>query len=189
MNLSDLTHESLIMLDASFTDRFDAINQLVEKLNAAGILSDKQAYVDAVLAREAEAPTALGEGLAVPHGKSDGVRKSTFAFARLNADMPWQGIDGDEPVDVVFLLAIPTSEAGTTHIRILSELSESLMDDTFRAALAKAATPKEVMALFGEVQPEVIEPTTVFEEVSNKRAYAMIVAAGCAASLGLFMLM
>ena len=149
MKLTTLTNKSLISLQTTFESREAAIYALAEKLDQQGKLHDKQAYLDAVFAREEQGPTALGEGLAVPHGKTDAVKEAGFAVATLKQDLKWKGIDEDEDEDVnlVFLIAIPNAEAGSTHMHLLTELTTTLVDDNIREAVLKASTTEEVMAL------------------------------------------
>ncbi|MFA0440804.1 PTS glucose transporter subunit IIA [Vibrio sp. 10N.286.49.C2] len=149
MKLSDLTSESLILLDAVFEDRFAAINALTDKIDQAGKLSNKEQFLDAVLLREEEGPTALGEYLAVPHGKSPAVIEPAFACAFVRDELMWQGIDGDEPVKMIFLIAIPLAEAGSTHIEVLTTLTSSLVDDDFRDELLAANSTEHIIKLFG----------------------------------------
>ena len=147
MKLTALTNHELITLQTEFRSRDEAIIALTEKLDQQGKLSDKEAFLQAVMAREAQGPTALGEGLAVPHGKSDAVHEAAYAVATLKKDMPWEGIDGDEDVNIIFLLAIPTSEAGSTHMHLLTELTTALVDDDVREAVLQATTIDQFMAV------------------------------------------
>ncbi len=147
MNLTSLTHPSLINLQTTFTSRDEAIRALADQLEQQGKLHDKQQYLDAVFAREDQGPTALGEGLAVPHGKTDAVKESAFAMATLKQDMKWQGIDEEEDVNLIFLIAIPNAEAGSTHIQLLTELTTTLVDDDVREAMLNATSAEQVLAL------------------------------------------
>jgi len=149
MKLSNLTSENLILLDAVFDDRFAAIEALTDKIDQAGKLTNKQQFLDAVMLRESEGPTALGEYLAVPHGKSTAVIEPTFACAFVKDEWMWQGIDGDEPVNMVFLIAIPPAEAGSTHMEVLTTLTSSLVDDDFRDELLAANSTQQIMKLLG----------------------------------------
>jgi 2-O-A-mannosyl-D-glycerate PTS system EIIABC component len=155
MKLTTLTNKSLVNLQTTFSSREEAINALVEQLDQQGKLHDKQQYLDAVFAREAQGPTALGEGLAVPHGKTDAVKEAGFAVATLKQDMKWKGLDEDEDVNLIFLIAIPNAEAGSTHMHLLTELTTTLVDDDVREAVLKATTAEEIFALLdGENQTE-----------------------------------
>lgn len=155
MKLTTLTNKSLVNLQTTFSSREEAINALAEQLDQQGKLHDKQQYLDAVFAREAQGPTALGEGLAVPHGKTDAVKEAGFAVATLKQDMKWRGLDEDEDVNLIFLIAIPNAEAGSTHMHLLTELTTTLVDDDVREAVLKATTAEEIFALLdGENQTE-----------------------------------
>uniref|UniRef100_A0A182S8R3 PTS EIIA type-2 domain-containing protein n=1 Tax=Anopheles maculatus TaxID=74869 RepID=A0A182S8R3_9DIPT len=143
MNLSSLTHPSLINLQTEFAGRDQAIHLLADQLAEQGKLHDKQAFLQAVFAREAQGPTALGEGLAVPHGKSDTVKEAAFAVATLKTPIAWEGIDGPESVNLIFLLAIPQDQAGSTHMQLLTTLTSALVDDDIRAAVLQASTAEQ----------------------------------------------
>ncbi len=101
-------------------------------------------------------PTALGEGLAVPHGKTAAVKEAAFAVATLSEPLQWEGVDGPEAVDLVVLLAIPPNEAGTTHMQLLTALTTRLADDEIRARIQSATTPDELLSALddkGGTQP------------------------------------
>ncbi|ROV58699.1 PTS glucose transporter subunit IIA [Vibrio ponticus] len=201
MKLAQLTSENLIMLDAVFTDRFEAINALTDRIDQAGKLTNRQQFLDAVLLREEEGPTALGEYLAVPHGKSIAVTEPVFACAFVKDELQWQGLDGDEPVNMIFLLAIPPAEAGSTHMEVLTTLTSSLVEDEFREALLQAKTTEEVMALFGageeEPQPtEAEQPSEQQEFIQpemardlSAKAYPLVLGVGLAVSVLLFLML
>ncbi|MGI9279029.1 MAG: fructose PTS transporter subunit IIA [Endozoicomonas sp.] len=202
MNLANLTSENLILVDAVFENRIDAITRMTQMLADEGKLSDQKAFFDAVIKRENEGPTALGEELAVPHGKSEAVKEAVFAAAFVKEDLQWQGLDGDEPVKMIFLLAIPPAEAGSTHMEVLTELTSSLVEDEFREQLLKAQSARDVLALFGGETPveettSDIEPTVQVsvEAVSDPiddhsgKAYYCFIVGGIAIVLGLFALM
>ena len=209
MKLAQLTSPDLIMLDAVFDDRITAIETLTDKIDQAGKLTDRQIFLDAVLKREEEGPTALGEYLAVPHGKSEAVTEPVFACAFVKDELQWQGLDGNEPVNMIFLLAIPPAEAGSTHMEVLTTLTSSLVDDDFREQLLAARSQTEVMALFGADEKETetdtehasnttadAEPIAAAamqeqpqEEPHNSKAYPLVLLVGCAIVFLLFAMM
>ncbi|VXD07396.1 fused 2-O-a-mannosyl-D-glycerate specific PTS enzymes: IIA component; IIB component; IIC component [Enterobacterales bacterium 8AC] len=158
MNLSSLTHPSLINLQTEFAGRDQAIHLLADQLAAQGKLHDKEAFLQAVFAREAQGPTALGEGLAVPHGKSDTVKEAAFAVATLKTPIDWEGIDGPESVNLIFLLAIPQDQAGSTHMQLLTTLTTALVDDDIRAAVLQATTAEQLLALLSQDATEPEQP-------------------------------
>lgn len=154
MNLTTLTHPQAIFLHARFTDRDDAIRQLAQRLHDLGKIADPERFVADVLQREAQGPTALGEGLAVPHGKSAAVNEAAFAVATLRNPLEWEGVDGPENVELIFLLAIPPAEAGTTHMKVLTALTTRLADDVLRARVMAADTPDALLAALDEAPEE-----------------------------------
>tara|TARA_R110001583_G_scaffold16561_22_gene68003 strand:- start:16642 stop:17220 length:579 start_codon:yes stop_codon:yes gene_type:complete len=157
MTITTLTNSALINLQTTFTDRDEAIRALADQLDQQGKLHDKALYLEAVYEREAHGATALGEGLAVPHGKSDAVKEASFAVATLKNTIQWPGMDEDEieEVNLIFLLAIPNAEAGSTHMKILTDLTSALIDDDVREAVLRATSADELIKLLdGEDSPE-----------------------------------
>lgn len=161
MNLTSLSHSHAVLLHARFTDRDDAIRQLAQRLAEQGKIADTSAFLNEVLHRESLGPTALGEGLAVPHGKSAAVKEAAFAVATLSEPLAWEGVDGPEPVELIFLLAIPPNEAGSTHIQILTELTTRLADDRLRERVMAATSAEALLAALDvapEAQTAVVKP-------------------------------
>lgn len=161
MNLTSLSHSHAVLLHARFIDRDDAIRQLAQRLAEQGKIADTSAFLNEVFHRESLGPTALGEGLAVPHGKSAAVKEAAFAVATLSEPLAWEGVDGPEPVELIFLLAIPPNEAGSTHIQILTELTTRLADDRLRERVMAATSAEALLAALDtapEEQTVVVKP-------------------------------
>ncbi|EFN4621357.1 PTS 2-O-a-mannosyl-D-glycerate transporter subunit IIABC [Escherichia coli] len=156
MNLTTLAHRDALCLNARFTSREEAIHALTQRLAALGKISSTEQFLEEVYRRESLGPTALGEGLAVPHGKTAAVKEAAFAVATLSEPLQWEGVDGPEAVDLVVLLAIPPNEAGTTHMQLLTALTTRLADDEIRARIQSATTPDELLSALddkGGTQP------------------------------------
>jgi 2-O-A-mannosyl-D-glycerate-specific PTS system IIC component len=181
MKLTTITDASLINIKTTFNSRDEAIRALAEQLNQQGKLHNLEEYLEAVFAREAHGATALGEGLAVPHGKTDAVKEAAFAVATLTEDVKWPGIDEDddeEDVNLIFLIAIPNAEAGSTHMHLLTALTSTLVDDDVREAVLNASTAEEILAIFDaqsedeeapapQAAPQVSEPAPVAKPVER----------------------
>lgn len=146
MNLTTLTRRDALCLNARFTSREEAIRTLAHRLTALGKIADSDTFLEAVFARENLGPTALGEGLAVPHGKTSAVKEAAFAVATLSKPLSWEGVDGPEAVDLIFLLAIPQEEAGSTHMQLLTALTTRLADEETRARVMAATSADELLA-------------------------------------------
>ena len=157
MNLTTLTHRDALCLNARFTSREEAIYALTQRLAALGKISSTEQFLEEVYRRESLGPTALGEGLVVPHGKTAAVvKEAAFAVATLSEPLQWEGVDGPEAVDLVVLLAIPPNEAGTTHMQLLTALTTRPADDEIRARIQSATTPDELLSALddkGGTQP------------------------------------
>lgn len=146
MNLTTLTHPSAVCVQAQYASRDEAIRQLAARLASLGKITDGDAFIADVFHRESLGPTALGEGLAVPHGKSSAVAEAAFALATLGQPLEWEGVDGPEKVELIVLLAIPPAEAGSTHIQVLTELTSRLADDALRARVMAATSAEDLLA-------------------------------------------
>ena len=155
MNLTTLTHSSAVCVQAHYASRDEAIRQLTMRLVALGKITDGDAFLAEVYRRESQGPTALGEGLAVPHGKSSAVNEAAFAVATLSEPLEWEGVDGPENVELIVLLAIPPAEAGSTYIQVLTALTSRLADDVLRERVMAAATAEDLLdALNGGSQDD-----------------------------------
>ncbi|MCU3853038.1 PTS 2-O-a-mannosyl-D-glycerate transporter subunit IIABC [Enterobacter roggenkampii] len=141
-------------MQAHYASRDEAIRQLTMRLVALGKITDGEAFLAEVYRRESQGPTALGEGLAVPHGKSNAVNEAAFAVATLREPLEWEGVDGPERVELIVLLAIPPAEAGSTHIQVLTALTSRLADDALRERVMAAETAEEMLDALNGVSKE-----------------------------------
>lgn len=142
--IHELIRPAFVTLNLQAKDAASAARELAELLNKGGVISDLSTYLAAVNAREAHSTTAVGFGVAIPHGKSAGVVRAAVAFGRANHDLDWESLDGS-PVRMVFLIAAPEG-ANDEHLRALSQLARMLMDDEVRQQLLDASTPERLIA-------------------------------------------
>ena len=143
-----LINENLIMLNLPAATKEEAILQLAEKAKEENKVNDVEVFQKAVLHREAEYSTAVGFGVAIPHGKTDAANEPFLMFATVNS-IDWSALDGN-PVDLVFLIGVPEKDASSTHLKILASLSRKLMKEEFRNSIRGAQTPADVMKLLME---------------------------------------
>lgn len=166
MNLANMTNKNLIMLDLNVCTKEEAIKLLIDKLYSEGVVSSKKEFFNTVMERESHSPTGLEKGLAIPHGKCESVNKAAFAVARLNNKISdWESIDENNEVDLIFLLAIPKAEEGSTHLKLLSELSVSLMNEEFYNSLRTAKDSKEFLMNLNSEKKESKEDKTYTKTV------------------------
>lgn len=150
MTITELLQADSIMIPLQAATKQEVIEQMAERLAAGGVLSDKAAYVEAVLNREQTGSTGIGFGVAIPHGKSKGVAQAGLAFAKLAQPVDWASLDGN-PVSAVFMIAVPEEAAGNEHLKILIAISRKLIDEDFRSKLLQVRDPQELTALLGTI--------------------------------------
>ena len=152
MKITDLLKPEGIKIGASAADQGDAIDQLVALQATVGNISDKDAYKKAILKREAEFSTAVGDGIAIPHAKTNAVKKAGLAAMTVKGGVDWKAADGKKS-DLVFMIAAPEGEANT-HLEILAKLAQMLMHKDFADALRAAKTPEDFLAVIDNAEAE-----------------------------------
>lgn len=143
--INNMLSENCINLDLKGTNKGQIIDELVEMLNAAGKLNDKEEYKKEILKRESQSSTGLEEGIAIPHAKTRAVKVPSIAFGLSKAGVDYDSLDG-EPSKLFFMIAAPAN-ASDTHIEVLSKLTTTLLDDNIRERLLNATSPKEVIEI------------------------------------------
>lgn len=150
MNISGIMSKNIIFLGLSASSREEAVRIMVDGMAKGGYVADKEKYLAAVREREGKGTTGIGFGVAIPHGKSDGVKTPCVAYARLAAPVDWNSFDG-EPVTSVFLIGVPEKNAGNDHLKILIAISKRLMHEDFRQKLEQAETPEEILEVIKSI--------------------------------------
>ena len=126
--------KKLAFVNKSFSDKWEAIQFLIDQAKEGGKLLDDEDYKTSVLKREEEYSTAVGYGIAIPHGSSEGVNESFVAVATLKEEMLW----GDEKVNMIFMIGVPQQKREMDHLKILAWLSKNLMHNEFRSEVLNA---------------------------------------------------
>ena len=144
MRLSEVLRPADIKLGLAAENKTDAIQELVDLLAANGQVNDAKKVLGAVLEREGQRTTGIGNGLAIPHGKSTGTDDLVMALGKATQPIDFQAIDG-RPVTWIWLLASPPDKTGP-HIHALARISRLMTIDKFRQALAMAKTAEEVFS-------------------------------------------
>ena len=170
MKITDLLIKDAMIMDLKATTKQAAIDEMVEKLYQVGRISDVKTFKDGILAREAQTSTGLGDGIAMPHAKNAAVKEATVLFAKSQAGVDYEALDG-QPTYLFFMIAAPDG-ANDTHLQALAALSRKLVDADFVASLKQASTPDEVRALFAEESEEKHEA-----KVSEDRPFIVAVTA------------
>lgn len=165
MKISDLLIKDRINLDVQSSDKTGIIRELAKLHESTGVLNDYEGYVNALMAREAQSSTGIGEGIAIPHAKTEFVKEPALAMGRKKEGIEYDSLDG-EPATLFFMIAAPDG-ANNTHIETLARLSQLLLDDDFKAALENAATADEVVDIINKAEAEKFSGEEKKEEVAE----------------------
>ena len=175
MRIIDLLKADAISLNASVSTKDEAIDKMVALHAGAGNLNDAETYKGAILARESQSSTAIGEGIAVPHAKSDSVKVPGLAAITVPGGVDYGAPDG-MPSDILFMIAAPLD--GDLHLEILSRLMVMLMDPAFCAKLRAAKTPAEYLAIIDKAEAEKYPEEPVVKE-APKTGYQILAVTAC----------
>lgn len=145
-----IIHESFIELHITSKDRTEIIETLARKAKKLGRIRDVAGYIQAVFAREELFSTAIGYGIAIPHGKSSFVEEPFIVFARSEEEFLWDS-RSEHKVRLIFLIGVPEEQASDLHLKILANISRGLMNDSYRERLVGAGDVAEVMGILGEM--------------------------------------
>ncbi|PEV02924.1 PTS fructose transporter subunit IIABC [Bacillus thuringiensis] len=148
--LTDITNLELIETDLKGETRDDIIDEMIQKLKHVGALHSVTEFKQAIMNREQESTTGIGVNIAIPHGKSDAVRKPSVVFGIKQSGIDWKSLDGTE-AKLIFMIAVPKENEGNQHLKILQMLSRKLMDDSYRERLLSVQTKEEAYKLLDEI--------------------------------------
>ena len=156
MKLLDILSEKSTVVGLEGETKEDIITELVDSLEVGDVISDRDRVLEAVLEREKIMSTGIGDGIAIPHGKSEAVIKLAAALGTQRRGVDFEALDG-EPTYVFFLLVSPASVSGP-HIKALARISRLLKNDDFKKRLVAASTTEEIVSVI-ESEEENYPPT------------------------------
>jgi fructose-specific phosphotransferase system IIA component len=152
MLLTQILEPACIKVPLQGKNKEAVITELVDVLNAAGVLQNRDDVLQAVLAREQTRSTGIGSGIAIPHGKCKGVRELVMAMGIASGGVDFQSID-EKPVYIVVLLASPLDKTGP-HIQALARISRLMLDEDFKNKIQKASSAQELFDLIKNKEAE-----------------------------------
>lgn len=146
IRISNVLEESCIDLDLKSSTKEGALQELIHLLYENRKLSDERRFLEDVYLREEEGVTGVGEGIAIPHGKSDFVIETSIAIGRADRDIEWETLDG-KPVRCIILFAVKNQEIAD-HIVLLSGVARAICRDEVVQALFSLEDKKKIIELF-----------------------------------------
>ncbi len=166
MKITELLKRDTVIMDLTASNKEAVIDELVEKLNGANRLNSKTEFKEAILKRESQSTTGIGEGIAIPHAKTKAVKQPSICFGRSVSGINYESLDG-QPAHLFFMIAA-SEGANNTHLETLSRLSTLLMDEGFRKQLLEAKDESELLQLFDEKENEKEEEIEVAQPEGNE---------------------
>lgn len=146
MDVIDLLRKDIMIMDLKSTDKQSVIEEMIHNLHKYKVINDMDTFKEAILNREAQSSTGLGDGIAMPHAKTSSVNEPAVLFAKSNQGIEYDSLDG-QPAHLFFMIAVP-DDSNDTHLQTLASLSKLLMESTFVEKLNATSTPEEVQQLF-----------------------------------------
>ena len=148
MKITEFLSKECIKIGLKSKSKKDVLEELVDVLVAAGKVTDKKKVMQVLLEREELGSTGIGQGVAIPHGKTDDVTSLVAAFGLTKEGCQFDTLDGD-PVNIFFLLLAPYNASGI-HLKSLAKISGLLKDKYFRKGLVNCASADEVLTVIAE---------------------------------------
>ena len=185
MKIADLLAKESIDLQAKVGSKAEALEHLVTLMAKSGKLADEAEYKRCVLAREEEGSTGIGEGIAIPHAKTNAVKAPGLAAMIVSEGVDFASLD-DQPAKLFFLIAAPDTE-DNVHLDVLSRLSTLLMDEEFTTALYAAKSPKEFLGIIDKFEADKLaeEAEEAAEQATEAPAAERLVLAVTACPTGI----
>ncbi|MGG5253961.1 PTS fructose transporter subunit IIABC [Neobacillus sp. SM06] len=172
MKITELLTKDTILLDLKGNQKPEAIDQLVNTLYQAGKITNQADFKAAIVKREEQSTTGIGDGIAIPHAKVKAVKKAAIAFGKSEGGVDYQSLDG-QPAHLFFMIAAPEG-ANNTHLEALARLSGLLINKEVREQLMAARSADDVITVFDKYDHEEVEQ----QDVSAKQNLIVAVT-GC----------
>ncbi|MBN2012663.1 PTS sugar transporter subunit IIA [candidate division KSB1 bacterium] len=155
MKLNDILSEDLVIIPLHSNNKDKIIEEMVDHLHQKKRIDDRNKILKAILDREKVMSTGVGYGVAIPHGKAEGVKDIVALFGIAENDIEFQSVD-DLPVRLIFMLVGPPDKTGP-HLKALSRISRLMHKSDFRDRLLKAHDSKEVMDIIEREEEKYFE--------------------------------
>jgi fructose-specific phosphotransferase system IIA component len=152
INLSNLLKEKFINLKLDGTNKKDVIAELAAIIALSHNLKNKKTFFNAIVEREGLGSTGIGNGVAIPHAKTNAAKKFVLGFARKDEGLDFGALDGEKTY-LFFILASPKEEVGG-HLKILAEISRLVKDKFIVDLLRRAKDKKEVLKIISSVKSQ-----------------------------------
>ena len=175
MKLTDVLNYDLVQFGFSAADKKEALDKLTSMLVEKNIIASKENFLNALLTREAQSTTGVGENVAIPHAKSADFDKAMIVYAKSDEGVERESFDG-QPAKYIFMICAPDGGADE-HLKALASLSQALMDADVKAGLDAATTKEDVEKVFADFVAKTEAPKEEPEALSEEKPYIIAVTA------------
>ncbi len=149
IDLKEVILQANIIYNSNAKTKDEVLNQLSKQLSKEQYLTNQQKFIDDVYKREAEGITGIGSGIAIPHGKSEYVRRTTIAIALLKDEIEWETLD-HKPIKLVFLFAVREEDSSNKHLLLLQKIAIKIADNKFIELVKNATSQEQIYQLICE---------------------------------------
>jgi len=177
IRITDLLKTDTMVINLSAAAKEAVLDELIAKLDEAGRLNNREEMKQAILAREAQGSTGLGEGIAIPHAKTAAVKTPAIAFGLSREGIDFDSLDGQKAH--LFFMIAATADANQAHLATLALLSQMLMDESFRQELLRAETAEQVLEIVMRKEHEMQGETESVFLHPEKRAAKVVAVTAC----------
>lgn len=146
LDIQEIIHKDLLVVDSKATTKGQILKELADLLERKGYVASAEIFLTDVYQRESEGTTGIGQGIAIPHGKSTTVNQTVIIIATLAQPIPWETLD-DQDVKVVLLFAVKAEDANLKHLRLLQKIATLLADNEFIHKLKEVDTVEALYQL------------------------------------------
>ncbi|MEK0290093.1 fructose-specific PTS transporter subunit EIIC [Caldifermentibacillus hisashii] len=175
MKVTELLRKDIMLMDLQSTTKNEVIDEMIASLEKHHVINNADQFKEAILKREEQATTGLGNGIAMPHAKTAAINEATVLFAKSNKGVDYESLDG-EPTYLFFMIAVPDG-LYDTHLQALAALSRSLLDEKFIEGLKSAKTPDEVVNIFRKREEESEEKEVNVQADTSEKPFIVAVTA------------
>ena len=144
-----LLSNDAIYLNQTLTSQAAVFDFLAKQAVTLGVATDAGAVLASLQERESLGTTGMMDGFAIPHAKDASIKEAKVLILKLTSGIDWQSMDG-QAIDFIFCLMIPDSPAGTTHLKVLSQLARLLMRQPVKQALKEAQSPQAILQILAQ---------------------------------------
>jgi len=177
IRITDLLKTDTMVINLSAAAKEAVLDELIAKLDEAGRLNNREEMKQAILAREAQGSTGIGEGIAIPHAKTAAVKTPAIAFGLSREGIDFDSLDGQKAH--LFFMIAATADANQAHLATLALLSQMLMDESFRQELLRAETAEQVLEIVMRKEHEMQGETESVFPHPEKRAAKVVAVTAC----------